>query len=279
MLFDIEGSVVLGKSIDLKASHLKAIAQALTDSTGGLTHREIDYLLDQFRMEPQAREFVKWERVFNGFASSVNRTQNTRGVFWFIKEAAKPERFTNHPEDFEPFRQSVNTPLALIGVSVDEAGEFQFSTRARTLSEAERRAKSLRVDLLSRGVHPEVLKYCKAELLVDDYFHAVQEATKSIAAKLRSRTGLTDDGGFLVDQVFGGETPLLTINQFQTKSQKDEQKGFCNLLKGIFGMFRNPTAHEARISWHMSKEDAEDLLSMVSLAHRRIDKATMSPRL
>jgi len=29
-------------------------------------------------------------------------------------------------------------------------------------------------------------------------------------------------------------------------------------------MFRNPTAHEARILWSMSKEDAEDLLSIAS---------------
>jgi len=63
-----------------------------------------------------------------------------------------------------------------------------------------------------------------------------------------------------------------------TKSEKDEQKGFANLLKGVFGMFRNTTAHEARINWDMSKEDAEDLLSMVSLIHRRIDGANMPLR-
>lgn len=257
---------------------MKAIAQALTNSTGGLTHREIDYFLVQFGMNSQDKDLTKWERVFNGFAYSVNKRQDTRGVFWFIKEAVKTERFAPHPADFEPFRLSVNLPLSLVGVAVDESGELILTARARTLPEAERRAKDLRADLVSRNVHPEVLKYCKSELLVDDYFHAVQEATKSIAAKLRSRTGLMDDGSFLVDQVLGGESPLLTINRFQTKSEKDEQKGFCNLLKGIFGMFRNPTAHEARITWQMSKEDAEDLLSMVSLAHRRIDEARMPAR-
>ncbi|WP_245518726.1 MULTISPECIES: TIGR02391 family protein [unclassified Mesorhizobium] len=43
-------------------------------------------------------------------------------------------------------------------------------------------------------------------------------------------------------------------------------------------MFRNPMAHEARINWAMSKEDAEDLLSLVSLIHRRLDAASMPPR-
>lgn len=43
-------------------------------------------------------------------------------------------------------------------------------------------------------------------------------------------------------------------------------------------MFRNPTAHEGRINWQMYKQDAEDLLSLVSLVHRRLDAARTPPR-
>lgn len=129
-----------------------------------------------------------------------------------------------------------------------------------------------------RGVHEDVLRFCRSELLVDNYFHATLEAVKSIADKLRSRTGLDDDGATLVDRVFGGDQPMLVINQFTTKSERDEQKGFGNLLKGVIGMFRNPTAHEAKIKWEMAREDAEDLLTLASIIHRRIDAARMPPR-
>ena len=135
-----------------------------------------------------------------------------------------------------------------------------------------------RQDLETRGVHPDVLRFCRAELLVDDYFHAVQEAVKSVADKMRARTGLTDDGGTLVDRVLCGEPPMLAINPRGTVSERSEQSGFANLVKGIFGMFRNPTAHEARIHWPMDKTDAEDLLTLVSLVHRRLDASYMSPR-
>ena len=54
----------------------------------------------------------------------------------------------------------------------------------------------------------------------------------------------------------------LAINALSTESQKKEQSGFANLVKGTFGMFRNTTAHEARILWPMGKADAEDLLWM-----------------
>ena len=49
-------------------------------------------------------------------------------------------------------------------------------------------------------------------------------------------------------------------------------------VKGTFGMFRNPMAHEARVKWVMTKDDAEDLLSLVSLTHRRLDASRMCKR-
>jgi uncharacterized protein (TIGR02391 family) len=229
-------------------------------------------------MDDTSTESAKWVRIFNGFASNLNRLQSSREVVQFIESAASPARFLYNSGDYEPFRESVNRPLALVGLGVLESGQIERSSRVSTLPKAERRAKELRSDLQTRGVHPEVLAFCKAELLGDDYFHAVLEATKSIAHKLRQRTGLLDDGAVLVNHVFGGENPILVINRHQSKSERDEQKGFCNLLIGTFGMFRNPTAHEARILWKMNREDAEDLLSLVSLIHRRIDKAVMLPR-
>jgi uncharacterized protein (TIGR02391 family) len=94
------------------------------------------------------------------------------------------------------------------------------------LSEAQRRAQELRADLTTRGVHPDVLRFCREELLADDYFHAVMEAVKSVADKLRARTGLTDDGGTLVDRALTGDPPMLAINPLKTESEKSEQKGF-----------------------------------------------------
>jgi uncharacterized protein (TIGR02391 family) len=127
-------------------------------------------------------------------------------------------------------------------------------------------------------VHADVLKFCRDELVSDDYFHAVLEAVKSVADKLRMKTGLTDDGATLVDRALGGSPPMLAINPLKTESERGEQRGFANLLRGTFGMFRNPTAHEPRIHWPMTKDDAEDLLSLVSLIHRRLDSSHIPPR-
>lgn len=114
--------------------------------------------------------------------------------------------------------------------------------------EAERRARDLWTDLESRGVNADVLRFCRAELVEQNDFHAVQEALKSVADKIRMRTGLTDDGSTLVDRALGGAAPMLAINPHRTESEWSEQKGLANLVRGTFGMFRNTTAHEERIN-------------------------------
>jgi uncharacterized protein (TIGR02391 family) len=135
----------------------------------------------------------------------------------------------------------------------------------------------LHASLTNRGVHADVLLYCRAELLRENYFHAVFEATKSIAAKIRSLSGLTSDGAMLAQEAFGlpkdGSPPILTINDLKTDTDRGEQRGFTNLLIGFFGTVRNPLAHNPKIEWPMEETDALDILTMASLIHRKLDRA------
>jgi uncharacterized protein (TIGR02391 family) len=256
-------------------SELEAIAQALADTSDGLTGPEIGHILASLKMADPTPDMTKWKRLHNAFVERQNFSGNRRAIVQFIREAMKPERYARRPERFEPMRANVNCALAFVGMAVNADGTLVEAHQVRTLNEAQRRAQELRADLTAREVHPDVLVFCREELLADNYFHAVLEATKSVADKLRSRTGLSDDGSSLVDKALGGDIPMLRINSLKTDSEKGEQRGFANLLRGIFGMFRNPTAHAARIHWKMEKKDAEDLLSVVSLIHRRIDAATI----
>jgi uncharacterized protein (TIGR02391 family) len=252
-------------------SELQAIAAALADTAEGLTGTEIGSILASMKIADPTPGMTKWKRLFNAFVERQNHSQNRRAVLEFIRRAMQPERYAMQRERYEPLRANLKRALAFVGLVVDEAGELRKAPQVHTLTEAERRAQELRTDLNARGVHADVLRFCRAELVADNYFHAVLEATKSIADKLRSKTGLTDDGADLVDKAFAGKQPLLAINRLATESEKKEQSGFANLVKGTFGMFRNVTAHEARILWTMNKADAEDLLSLASLIHRRID--------
>jgi uncharacterized protein (TIGR02391 family) len=260
-----------------RQEHLEAIADALGDTDEGLKNSEIDFLLESAKLSNPGPG-TKRDRIYNAFVEYQNREQTNLHIQAFIRKALKPARFVRFPERYEPMRTNVNRALAFTGLYVDESGQLGQVEAATTLSEADRRALELRKDLAFRGTHSDILDFCRAELIADNYFHAVQEAVKSVVEKIRKRTGLIDDGNILFDRAFGGETPILTINAFKSMSELSEQKGFINLLKGTYGTFRNPTAHAPRKDWDMKKEDAEDLLSLLSFIHRRIDKATMPPR-
>lgn len=53
-----------------------------------------------------------------------------------------------------------------------------------------------------------------------------------------------------------------------------QQKGFANLLKGISGMYRNPTAHDPRARGTVTDAELLELLTTLSMVHRRLDSAT-----
>jgi uncharacterized protein (TIGR02391 family) len=111
---------------------------------------------------------------------------------------------------------------------------------------------------------------------VDNYFHAVLEATKSVGDRLRRLSGLEDDGSELADKALmpgAAGHPRLALNSCSTESERSEQKGFAWLVKGLFGAFRNPTAHAPKIAWAISEQDALDILSTISYVHRRLDNA------
>jgi len=141
-----------------------------------------------------------------------------------------------------------------------------------TLDAARARAGRLKAALESRNVHAEVLNYCRVELLDENYFHAVFESTKGVAERIRLMSGLTADGAELVNKAFSIQNPILILGPLATESQKSEQKGFANLLVGLFGAVRNPLAHAPKTNWPMSEQDALDILTLVSLIHRKLDR-------
>lgn len=250
-------------------SQLRQIANALE---GAATQRELSGLFSEAGIEEQGGT-PKWERILLALSHRQRRDGCGNNVGNLIQVILDPVRFVNRLDTHEEFRRRLNEVIAFSGLHLGENGKLKSVTAATTLSEAQQRADSLRAELLRRGVHGDVLVFCKAELLEENYFHAILEATKSVAHKLRSLTGLVSDGASLVDATFAVNSPRLALNQLVTESEQSEQKGFCNLLKGVFGVFRNQTAHEPRITKTYTEQDALDLLTLVSYIHRRVDSA------
>jgi uncharacterized protein (TIGR02391 family) len=260
------------------AAQIEAISKVLGDTHTGLTGSEIGRLLASCAMGDPLVDATKWRRIAQALATQQDHDGSGTCVIKFIEEAMAPVRHVQDPKGFEGFRLGLNEVLSFSGLELAQDGSMRRRTPAKTLSEAAARTKRLHGEMLRRGVHRDVLRFCQEELLEEDCFDAVFEATKGLAERIREMTGLTHDGARLIDAAFArgqSEYPLMALNTLTTESEQSEQSGLANLMKGVIGTFRNPAAHAPKIKWPVSEADALDLLTVLSLVHRRLDLAVV----
>lgn len=254
------------------SQHIEAACRVLADTDRGLTGTQIERLLQEIKIADVSPGITKWKRLFNALAEAQNQHQIGNHLILLINLAMNPVNYARDPGAFRWRRDELNVVLAFSGFFVRDDGRVGFADKATTLDVARARAGRLKAALESRNVHAEVLNYCRAELLDENYFHAVFESTKGVAERIRSMSGLTMDGADLVNRAFSTQNPILVLGSLTTESEKSEQKGFAHLLVGLFGAVRNPLAHAPKTNWPMSEQDALDILTLVSLIHRKLDR-------
>ena len=199
-----------------------------------------------------------------------NRRSGYKGVLQLVKALNEPVTYSRDPEQFREFSNGLNRILRFYGVEYRDDGEFHIVDPTHTLSEAEQRAKALENKMSYRRVHPEVHKYCNAEYTKENYFHAVVEAYKGLAERIRQETGYTSDGLALMRQTFerpsktAGGLPTLAFNTLTTVTEQNEHDGFLDLLSGCTRFFRNPMSHTPKVNWHRDIDDAVDCLTLAS---------------
>lgn len=258
---------------------LKAIADVLADTSVGLTGREIGDLLIRLNMEDPLPTATKRDRLAEAFVARQNKDRSSKRIITFIVTAMEPVRYRTRPELFALRQDRLNEHLAFVGLRVNDEGRVARGVVAQTLDEASRIATSIRDELHRRKCHPEVLRYCSVEVLKKAHFHACLEATKSIFDRLRGLSGASGDGAALVDAALAlgkSGVPTLAINSLRTQTDRDEQTGLANLVKGLNGLYRNPTAHDPRLNRTINDDELLEVLTMVSMVHRRLDGVSVA---
>lgn len=258
-------------------STIEQVCKVLGEAVAG---SQIPNLIAPLKIpEPPGEErSTKWKRLFNAAAERQNRQKDGRPLVCLVQEVMSPVRFDSDAK-FEQCRVAVNEKLLLSGYEVRPDGKVRQVVAAVTVGEAQQRADDLRAELSRRNVHADVIGFCRAELLERNYFHAILEAWKSVADKLRNQSGLSGDGAQLVDAACGMSSghPKVAFNTLANEWEESEHKGLAMIMKGVFSTFRNPVAHAPKISWATSRADALDMLTLASMLHRRLDTAIINP--
>lgn len=259
----------------LTPGQIERIVQIIGETEGGLTGAEIGHALAECGIPDPFPTYTKWKRLYNAFSGN---SVSPNDVYKFIQYCFEPARGLRDPQRYNWMRMEVNRVLMLVGIEIRDDGQFYPIEKAENLSEVQRRTKELRQKLTGYGAHPEVLKCCREELLAEDYFHAVQEAAKSLCDRIREMSGLTTDGAILIETAFSIKHPYIALNALKTSSEQNQQNGLKELLCGVIHMVRNVTAHELRIRWDINEKDTIDILTEISYLHKILDNCIIVPQ-
>ncbi len=260
---------------------LRTVSDIIGDTSEGLTNKEIDFALGNLQIPDSITKappgfynsINKRDRLYNALANFSNKYQCGNHVISLINYVMNPAQYTKDRSKFEERRSKLNAVLALEGYAVNESGKIVRSAKATTLKEAIERANRFKGKLEDRNTHSIIIECSLFEIISDNYFYTVLEAMKSISKRVRDLSGLEGDGVNLIESAFTVKQPLIKINSLKTDTEIGEQKGFIKLVSGLYGVVRNPLAHESKDDWDLSEQDALEIISTISYVHRKLDKA------
>src|SRR6185503_18434453 len=198
------------------SQHLEAACKVLGDTDRGLTGPQIERLLQEIRVTDVSPGITKWKRLFNALSAAQNKHQVGNHLIMFINRAMDPVSYARDKVAFDWRRDELNVVLAFSGLIVRLDGKVSRSKKESTLAGARARAGRMKAALEDRNVHSEVLKYCRAEFIEENYFHAVLEATKGVAQRIREMSDLGSDGSDLVTAAFAIKDPILALGPLRT---------------------------------------------------------------
>lgn len=124
-------------------------------------------------------------------------------------------------------------------------------------------------------VHPRIVDVSKRTFDVEAYAESVEAAFKElntqVKKRVRGRLKKELDGVQLMQTVFSVENPLLKVeHDIESKSGRDTQLGYMQMLAGAISAIRNPKAHENMV---ISREDAVRKLMFASMLMYKIEGA------
>ena len=108
-------------------------------------------------------------------------------------------------------------------------------------------------------INKEFWEIIKVHYEKECYTDALKDACLYLIQIVQEKSELEElDGEKLITHAFSESNPKLLINNNQTQTEKDEQRGYGFLLRGIICAIRNPISHNR--SFVFSKEEADSIL-------------------
>jgi hypothetical protein len=122
---------------------LQKLSDVLGDTATGLTGSDIGRHLARAGIDDPLPAHTKRYRLFEALAACQRRDGCANNVLAFVATVMAPVNYVGSSQLFEDRRAAVNEALAFAGLSIGVDGHLSTRAVAKTLSEAEQRARSL----------------------------------------------------------------------------------------------------------------------------------------
>lgn len=248
----------------------------------GISHSKISDMLGYLKLPDYSKKIpeypyispAKWRRLTESIYEVSQKKNSNQPLFDVIEYIAIPSNYIGRKKEWDSLLSRINAILITFGYNLNDSGKIVYTKAAKTFSEAQLRLKALNSKLQGEDIHKEVLKWCQEELFVEDYFHAVFEASKGLLDRIRSLVNSSLDGSKLIEEAFKIKNPAIIIrdNKLESETELSEYKGLKTLLKTIVSLYRNPKAHTPRIYDYSDENYIFTAFIILSLAHTYLDE-------
>ncbi|MCZ2155302.1 MAG: TIGR02391 family protein [Bryobacterales bacterium] len=128
-------------------------------------------------------------------------------------------------------------------------------------------------------LHANVVTVAKSRFDSGHYADSVEAALKDLNDRVRNivknHTGTERDGADLMNFAFSPNDPVIKLDNLESASGRDIQKGYMLIFSGSMTGIRNPKAHD---NLTITLQQAIHLLFLASLLHRKLDDAMTATR-
>lgn len=222
---------------------------------------------------------ARWYFALGALVEIQSGHEGTRNIIKIIELLCDPQRYTNQPEVHADILKRVDEILKPFNFTLNENckviarqnGKIVIVDELDTAVDSSETEEAKLFD--ARDFHAEIKRHGQSLFLQGQHFHAVFECCKAFDKYVREKSRLDLlSGSGLMAQAFSLEKGRLRLNTLQSQTERDEQEGLKHLCMGLVNAIRNPGGHEPELDRPMSREDALDVLSMISFLYRQVDK-------
>lgn len=262
----------------LNVQDIELISKILCEE---ITGSQITTMLTTLRLPIGDTTQTKWRRLSEILINACYQRKSLRPIFDSVEYVCLPSKYIDNPNDWSNLLRNINKVLIFKGFEINDAGKVVIIQKVTSFKDAQLRLKSLKERMKDLDIHPLVLKYCSEELLKENYFHAILEASKGIFFRIREMSGSTLDSGKLIEECFNKKDPTIIINgnKIQSDGELSAYQGLKHLLLSIAQLYRNTNAHSLKLYNPNDINDAVTALTLMSLAHNLLDNCSNARRL